>query len=138
MIANDTAIHATGNTPTLRIGRAAVIALWVAQVALAVMLLVAGGSKLVGVTAMVTLYDAIGLGQWFRYVTGAIEVSAGVALLIPSAALFGAIPLVPMMFGAATANLILGRSPAVPLMLLLVAAAVVWTRRTQLQGVFSH
>jgi len=102
------------------------------------MFLMAGGSKLVGVTAMVSLFDAIGLGQWFRYVTGAIEVSAAVALLIPSAALFGAILLVPTMVGAATANLILGQSPAVPLVLLLVAAAVAWTRRNQLQGVFSH
>jgi putative oxidoreductase len=138
MIANNTATRATGNTPTLRRGRVAIIVLWVAQVALAVMFLMAGGSKLVGVPAMVSLFDAIGFGQWFRYVTGVIEVSAAVALLIPSAALFGAILLVPTMFGAATANLILGQSPAVPLVLMLVAAAVAWTRRNQLQGVFSH
>ena len=138
MIANDTVIRATGSTSTLRIRRVAIVVLWIAQVALALMLLMAGGSKLVGVPAMVSLYDAIGLGQWFRYVTGAIEVSAGVALLIPSAALFGAILLVPTMFGAAIANLILGQSPAVPLVLLLVAATVAWTRRNQLRGVFSH
>jgi hypothetical protein len=102
------------------------------------MFLMAGGSKLVGVPAMVSLFDAIGLGQWFRYVTGVIEVSAAVALLIPSAAFFGAILLVPTMVGAAIANLILGQSPAVPLVLLLVAAAVAWTRRDQLQGMFSH
>ena len=46
---------------------------------------------------MVELFAAIGLGQWFRYVTGAIEISAAVALLIPSGASFGAILLVPTM-----------------------------------------
>jgi putative oxidoreductase len=126
------------NTPSLRRGRVATNVLWVAQVALALMFLMAGGSKLVGVPAMVSLFDAIGWGQWFRYVTGVIEVSAAVALLIPSAALFGAILLVPTMVGAAIANLALGQSPAVPLVLLLVAAAVAWTRRDQLQGMFSH
>jgi len=138
VIADDTAARATRNTPILRRGRVATIALWVTQIALAAMFLFAGGSKLVGAPAMVNLFAAIGLGQWFRYVTGAIEISAAVALLIPSAAPFGAILLVPTMFGAATANLFLGQSPIVPLVLLLVAAAVVWTRRNQLQGVFSR
>ena len=114
----------------------AINALWIPQVALAVMLLMAGGSKLIGVPAMVSLYNAIGLGQWLRYVTGAIEISAAVALLIPSAALYGAILLVPMMLGWLAANLNLGQSPAVPLVLLLVVAAVAWTRRNQLQRMF--
>ncbi|HEV3059796.1 MAG TPA: DoxX family protein [Vicinamibacterales bacterium] len=116
----------------------AIIVLWVAQVALAVMFLMAGGSKLVGAPAMVSLFDAIGWGQWFRYVTGIIEVISAVALLIPSAALFGAMLLIPTMLGAVAANLFLGQSPAPPLVLLVVAVAVAWTRRNQLQGVFSH
>ncbi len=137
-MAHGTATRATGNTLTVRRGRVAIVALWVAQIALAATFLFAGGSKLVGAPAMVTLFNAIGLGQWLRYVTGAIEMSAAVALLIPSAAPFGAILLVPTMIGAATANVFLGQSPAPPLVLLLVAAAVAWARRHQLQGVFSH
>ena len=138
MIANDTATRATGNTLTLGRGRVAIIVLWVAQLALAVMFLMAGGSKLVGVPAMVSLFDALGFGQWFRYVTGVIEVASGIALLVPSAAVFGAMLLIPTMLGAAAANLFLGQSPAAPLVLLLVAAAVAWTRRNQLQGLFSR
>ena len=138
VIANDTATRPTVTTPTLQRGRVAIIALWVAQVALAVMFLFAGGSKLAGAPAMVNLFASIGLGQWLRYVTGAIEVSSAVALLIPSAAPFGAILLVPTMVGAATANFFLGQSPAVPLVLLLIAAAVAWARRNQVRGVFSH
>ena len=132
MIANDIATSATGKTPNVRRGRVAIVALWVAQIALAAMFLFAGGSKLAGAPAMVNLFAAIGLGQWFRYVTGAIEMSAAIALLIPSVAPFGAILIVLTMFGAAIANLLMGQSPAVPLVLLLVAAAVGWSRRNQL------
>ena len=135
---NKTSARATMTTPTVRRGRVAIIALWVTQVALAALFLFAGGSKLVGAPAIVNLFAAIGLGQWFRYVTGAIEVGAAIALMIPSAAPFGAILLVATMIGAAAANLFLGQSPAVPLVLSLVAAAVAWSRRNQLPGVSSH
>jgi len=117
---------------------AARVALWITQLVLAALFLFAGGSKLAGAPKMVELFAAIGWGQWFRYVTGAIEISAAVALLIPSAAPFGAILLVATMIGAAAANLFLGQSPAVPLVLSLVAAAVAWSRRKQLPGVASH
>ena len=138
MTANDTATRTTTTTPAVRRGRAAIIALWVTQVALAVIFLFSGGSKLVGAPAMVNLFAAIGWGQWFRYFTGAIEVGASIALMIPSAAPFGAILLVATMIGATAANLFLGQSPAAPIVLLLVAAAVAWSRRNQLRGVFSH
>jgi len=116
----------------------ATIVLWVAQIALATMFLAAGGSKLAGAPAMIDLFAAIGFGQWFRYVTGVIEIIAAVALLIPSAAPLGAVLLVATMLGAGTANLSLGQSPTVPLVLGIVAAAVAWTRRNQLQGLFSR
>ena len=139
MTTNDAATYAmTQNGTNRQHGRAAVIALWVMQVALALMFLMAGGSKLAGVPAMVSLFDQVGVGQWFRYVTGVIEVASGIALLVPSAAAFGAMLLIPTMLGAAAANLFLGQSPAAPLVLLLVAAAVAWTRRNQLQGLFSR
>lgn len=115
-------------------GRAALIALWVTQVALAAMFLVAGGSKLAGVPAMVRLFEAIGVGQWFRYVTGVIEVTSGIALLVPSAAVFGALLLIPTMLGAIVTDVfVVHTSPAVPLGLLLLAAAVAWVRRDQVR-----
>jgi putative oxidoreductase len=134
MIANDAATRAvTQNGTTLQRGRASLIALWVTQVALAAMFLMAGGSKLAGAPAMVSLFGALGVGQWFRYVTGIIEMISGIALLVPSAAIFGAMLLIPTMLGAVAANLFLGQSPVPPLVLLLVAAAVAWARRDQLR-----
>ena len=135
MITNDSATRATSNAPTLRRGRGARIVLWVSQIALAAMFLFAGGSKLFGAPMMVALFEAIGWGQWFRYVTGATEISAAVALLIPSAAVFGAMLLIPTMIGAIAANLFLGQSVLPPLLLLLVASAVAWARRNELPAI---
>jgi putative oxidoreductase len=132
MIKNDSATRPAVTILTPPRGRAAVISLWVAQIVLAAMFLGAGGSKLIGAPAMVALFDAIGWGQWFRYLTGAIEVSAAIALLIPSAAVFGALLRVPTMIGAVATNLILGQSVAPPLFLLIIAAAVAWARRHEL------
>jgi hypothetical protein len=135
MAAHDAATHAvTQNEISRQRGRAPLIALWLTQVALALMFLMAGGSKLAGVPAMVTMFDAIGLGQWFRYVTGVIEVISGIALLVPSAAIFGALLLIPTMLGAIVTNVfVVPASPVPPLVLLLLAAAVAWARRAQLR-----
>jgi len=84
---------------------------------------------------MVALFDAIGWGQWFRYVTGAIETSSAVMLLIPSAAVFGALLLIPTMIGAVTANLFLGQTPIPPLVLLILAGTVASLRRNEVQAI---
>ena len=129
--------HALSFTqPTsVRRGRSGVIALWVVQIALAGMFLLAGGSKLLGAPAMVALFNTIGIGQWFRYVTGLIEVGSAIALLVSSTAVFGALALVPTMIGAVATELFIARDSAVPAaVLLLGAAGVVWARRRQLLG----
>ena len=119
--------------PSVRRGRSGLIALWVVQIGLAGMFLLAGGSKLLGAPAMVALFNTIGMGQWFRYVTGLIEVGSAFALLVPSIAVFGALVLVPTMIGAvATELFIVGDSAVPPAVLLLGAVGVVWARRHQL------
>ena len=135
MIPNNVATRAVTQDGTdLQRGRASLVALWLTQVALAVMFLMAGGSKLAGVPAMVSLFGALGLGQWFRYVTGVIEVTSGIALLVPSAAIFGAMLLIPTMLGAIVTNVfVVPASPVMPLLLLIGAAAVAWVRRHQLR-----
>ena len=125
--------HAGSRTLPVRRNRAGLIGLWVVQIALACLFLNAGGSKLAGAPEMVALFEAIGVGQWFRYVTGLIEVGSAIALFVPSLALFGAVALVATMLGAiATHVFVLGVSPAVPAVLLLAALVVVWARRGQL------
>jgi putative oxidoreductase len=122
----------------IRRSRTGLIALWALQVALATLFLFAGGSKLAGAPAMVALFDAIGVGQWFRYVTGLIEVVSAVALLVPALAPFAALLLGSTMVGAIATHLfIVGGSPALPGVLLLGLLALVWARRDRLSGVLS-
>lgn len=112
--------------------RAGTIALWIVQIATAAMFLFVGSLKLAGVPAMVATFDAIGIGQWFRYVTGTIEVVSAILLLIPSLAFFGALLLVPTMVGAILTHLfVIGGNPSAAIVLLAAAAAIAWTRRSR-------
>jgi uncharacterized membrane protein YphA (DoxX/SURF4 family) len=120
-------------------GRAGLIALWLTQVAVAGMFLLSGGLKLAGAPQLVALFDAIGIGQWFRYVTGSIEVVSGAALLVPSLAPFGALVLVPTMVGAIVTHLFIVGGSAVPATVLLTGSlAIAWARRDQLTGALSR
>ncbi len=116
-------------TPRAR-SRAGTITLWIVQIATAAMFLLAGSLKLAGIPVEVALFDAIGIGQWFRYLTGSIEVVSAILLLVPSLAFFGALLLVPTMVGAVLTHLfIVGGNPVPALVLLAASAAIAWTRR---------
>ncbi len=137
-MSDSTVISVSQSLPTRR-SCVGLFALWALQVGLAVLLLFAGGSKLAGAPAMVALFDAIGVGQWFRYVTGLIEVVSAVALLVPPFAPFGALLLASTMVGAIATHLfIVGGSPALPAVLLVGLFVVVWARRNQLLGALSR
>jgi putative oxidoreductase len=102
------------------------------------MFVFAGGLKLTGAPDMVGLFDAVGIGQWFRYVTGSIEVVSAVALLVPSWAAFGALLLIPTMVGAVVTHLFIVGGSAVPATVLLIGSvAIAWARRDQLARVLS-
>jgi len=122
-------ISSTENRPP----RALTIALWVVQIGLALMFLMAGGNKLAGNPMMIGLFDAIGIGQWFRYVTGALEVAGALMLIVPRIAGLGAALLVPVMLGAIATHLfVLHNGPAMPLGLLVGLVFVAWGRRAQI------
>ena len=57
------------------------IALWVLRVVVGLAFLAAGGSKLAGAPAMVAMFAKIGFGQWFRVLTGSLEVAGPLAYL---------------------------------------------------------
>jgi uncharacterized membrane protein YphA (DoxX/SURF4 family) len=126
-------------TPAVPHGRVALIALWITQVVVAGMFMFAGGLKLAGAPEMVALFDTIGVGQWFRYGTGSIEVVSGAALFVPSLAPFGALALVATMIGAvATHVFIVGGSAAPATVLLIGSLAIAWARRDQLARAVSR
>jgi putative oxidoreductase len=126
----------TNQTPAIPRGRISLVALWLTQIGLAAMFMFAGGLKLAGAPAMVGLFDAIGIGQWLRYVTGSIEVVSAVALLVPAWAPFGALLLIPTMVGAVVTHLFIVGGSVVPATVVLIGAlAIAWARRDQLASV---
>ena len=106
------------------------IALWVLQALAGAALLAAGVSKLAGAEPMVQQFETIGLGQWFRYLTGALEVLGAVLLFVPKLSGVGALLLSAVMTGAVAAHLFkLGGSPVPALVFLVMLVAISWNRR---------
>ncbi len=100
--------------------RVKIILVWLLAISLAGMFGLAGASKLAGAEEMVVLFDTIGFGQWFRYVTGSIEVVGAVSLLVPRLASIGASLLAATMAGAAATHLLLIGGSPIPAAALLV------------------
>ena len=118
--------------------RGRVVGAWIVQGLLAAAFLAAGGAKLAGVPMMVQVFDQIGMGQWFRIVTGLVEVIGAVALVVPGFAALGAAWLGATMFFAVLTHLFILHSSAMPaLVLLTLNVLVVWLRRDQLVAVLA-
>jgi putative oxidoreductase len=115
------------------------IALWVMQILLALAFLGAGFAKVSGQPMMVETFAKIGLGQWFRYFTGGIEIISAIFLLIPTLVPVGALLLVVTMVGAALAHLlVLGGAPIPPIILLILSGIVAWGRTEQLKQLLGY
>jgi uncharacterized membrane protein YphA (DoxX/SURF4 family) len=88
-----------------------VILLWTAQIALAAVFISVAVARLAGTAGTAETFEQIGLGQWFRYLTGAVELAGGIGLLIPRLAGAAALGLVGVMIGATITNFLV-LSPA--------------------------
>jgi putative oxidoreductase len=125
--------------PAARSGRAVNIALWVVQIVLALAFLGASSGKLLGQPEMIGLFEAIGVGQWFRYVTGLLEAAGAVLIVVPPTKFFGAALLGLIMIGAVLTHLfILHNAPTAPAVLLVLAGIVAWGRRQSLHPVLAR
>ncbi len=121
------AVSIQSSRPSRRIGA------WTLQGILAAAFLAAGAAKLAGVPFMVDLFAQIGIGQWFRVVTGVVEVTGAVALLVPGLASIGALWLGAIMVGAVATHLfVLHTSPVPAIVLGVLNALVVYLRRDEL------
>jgi putative oxidoreductase len=104
-------------------------ALWALQILTAAAFFMAGFGKLSGQPMMAETFDKIGIGQWFRYATGGIELASAILLLIPSLTPVGAVLLLCTMTGAVLTHLVLiGGSPLPALVLACFAAIILWGR----------
>ncbi|MBB1612491.1 DoxX family protein [Pseudomonas protegens] len=91
---------------------------------------VAGVAKLAGAPQMIQVFEAIGIGQWFRYLTGAVEVIGALLLLKPATGFLGGLALaMTMVCGAATHLLLIGGNPVPAMILAALSAFVAWQLR---------
>ena len=110
------------------------IALTVVKVLLTLAFAAAGIAKLIGVQTMVDEFGMLGLGQWFRYVTGIIELGSAILLWLPGMTAIGAGLLVCTMIGALIAHItVLGMGTSAGVFVLgPLAAITLWANRDQL------
>src|SRR6266853_1337094 len=115
----------TTNALPAAAGKGRLITLWTLSGLVALAFIGAGGGKLAGTAVMVELFDKVGLGQWFRYFTGLLEVAGGIGLLMPRYAFYAAVLLAIVMAGALTAHLTVDSDSPVPAVVLLVLTVTI-------------
>ncbi len=114
-------------------GRILNITIWTVQGCLALLFAYSGVGKWnpQGIF-WIELFAKIGIGQWFRYFIGGLEILGAIALLIPKTSAMAATFLALIMAGAVVTHLFIVRDgyasffPAFTLSLLIVVA---WKRR---------
>ena len=119
----------TAGTPLAGGSRLRLLFLEFIELLLAGVFFVVGGAKLVGRQDMVALFRDVGIGQWFRYLTGGIEVTGAALLIVPLFAGMSAIALGGVMIAATLIELfVLHRPPVAALACLTGHSFVAWAR----------
>ena len=81
-------------------GRQDVLVTWILRVAVAAVFLSVGLAKFGTDPMWVKLFEQIGFGVWFRYLTGFLQVAGAVLVLVPRTFLLGIAILASTMAGA--------------------------------------
>jgi putative oxidoreductase len=119
-------------------GKGRTIAIWALRVVLGLLFLFVGITKLTGTANTVEYFAAIGWGQWFRYLTGVLDVVGAVLLFVPRWTCYGAIMLACSVGSAAFISLTVFRgndawggpiTVFVPLVLTLLCVLLAWLTR---------
>ena len=95
--------------------------------------------KLVAVPEMVENFARWGFPSWFMYVTGLLELTAAVLIVIPRTRAYGAALLVAVMVGAVGTHLSAGEAGQVvaPLVLGVLSTVALWMNRQTLTAAFA-
>jgi len=93
------AIGANQPSPALK------ISIWILRGIIGLLFLAAAAMKLTSQPPMVAEFQTVGLGQWFRYLTGSLELVGAAALLVPRSSMIGAMILLMVDIGAFAAQI---------------------------------
>jgi putative oxidoreductase len=109
------------------------------ELAMGTLFLYLGGAKLLGLPAAVRLFHDIGWGQWFRYVTGVVELTGGLLLVVPRLAGASALLLMTVMMVATGIELfVLHRPPVAATACLCAHSIIAWNRRAHTRRLLAH
>src|SRR5829696_1593446 len=78
---------------------------WVLRVAVCAVFVGVGATKFQAESMWVPMFAEIGLGNWFRYLTGTLQMTGGLLFLVPRAAPIGALLAGGTMAGAVATHL---------------------------------
>jgi putative oxidoreductase len=110
-------------------GRFKNVGLWVLQVLAALWFLLAALGKVTGEVHSVATFDAIGFGDWFRYLIAVLEIAGAVALFVPRLVGVAALAFVGLLVGAVLIQaFVVGSGVVMPVPLLAVSALIAWGR----------
>ena len=114
-------------------GRGMLTFVWVYRIFVAIMFLAAAGMKLTGQPMMVAEFQQVGLGQWFRYFTGGLELIGAVLVLLPRFTPLGALLLLLVDIGAFVAQVtVLHMGWIHTIVTGLILAGLIWVERHKL------
>jgi putative oxidoreductase len=101
--------------------------IWFFRLIVAAFFLYVGARKLLGATMWVTIFEQIGAGQWFRYLTGLLRISGAILLMFPRTFLVGVSALASTIIGAIITWIFVlhePRSAILPAIVLTILAAI--------------
>ena len=120
------------STPTSGLRR---IGLWALRIVVAGLFLFAGFMKLTGQPMMVQEFETVGLGQWFRYATGVLEVIGAIMVLVPTVSALGGCLLLLVDVGAFVAQVTVIRMDWIHTIVIgIVIGLLIYLQRQQLRG----
>ena len=107
---------------------------WLLACLLAFVFVDVGYGKLVGQRVYVGEFARIGIGQWFRYFVGVLEVSGSIGAFVPRLRFWAALGLAVLMAGATIVNIAVLSGPytrlaGLTIVLMVLALALAWLRR---------
>ncbi len=115
------------------------IALWVIQALLAAFFALQGVMKLAGGEEVVANFQRWGFPERFYLLIGGLELLGGIGVLIPRTTFYAAAGLILILIGAAVTHITHGEAAmlAMPIIPLLLLAAVAWLRKPSKQSAMS-
>ncbi|MFJ2866124.1 DoxX family protein [Kitasatospora sp. NPDC087314] len=132
---SSTATAATTTTATAaKSSKAVVRVVWTLRILLALFFALASAlPKLLALPAATTVFDAIGVGYWFMYLTGLVELAGAVGLLVRRLAGPAATALIVFLAFALVTQLTAmhGENAGTPFIFMVPLAVIAWNRRAE-------